>query len=67
MTTVAEGVETDEQLSRLRMEGCAEAQGFLFSPPVPGPGVPEMLAAVNDLVSVPAKAARIDSLTEAAA
>jgi EAL domain-containing protein (putative c-di-GMP-specific phosphodiesterase class I) len=31
---VAEGVETREQLDILRMLGCDEYQGFLFSPPV---------------------------------
>ena len=35
MTTTAEGVETEEQLRRLRAEGCTEVQGYLFSPPVP--------------------------------
>ncbi len=35
MTSVAEGVETEEQLDRLRSEGCVEAQGFLFSRAVP--------------------------------
>jgi diguanylate cyclase (GGDEF)-like protein/PAS domain S-box-containing protein len=32
---VAEGVETSEQLQFLRIEGCAEVQGFLASPAVP--------------------------------
>ena len=31
MATTAEGVETEEQLERLRREGCSEIQGFLFS------------------------------------
>jgi diguanylate cyclase (GGDEF)-like protein/PAS domain S-box-containing protein len=35
MTSVAEGVETEQQLDRLRAEGCVEAQGFLFSRAVP--------------------------------
>lgn len=30
----AEGVETPDQLARLRSHGCAFAQGYLFSPPV---------------------------------
>ena len=35
MTTVAEGVETERQLTMLRAAGCSEAQGYLFSRPVP--------------------------------
>ena len=31
----AEGVETPGQLAQLRDEGCQEAQGFLFAPPMP--------------------------------
>jgi len=32
---VAEGVETSEQLARLRELGCELAQGFYFAAPVP--------------------------------
>ena len=35
MTTVAEGVETQEQLDYLVREGCDESQGYLHSRPVP--------------------------------
>jgi EAL domain-containing protein (putative c-di-GMP-specific phosphodiesterase class I) len=33
METTAEGVESREQLDRLRDKGCTEAQGYLFSRP----------------------------------
>ena len=33
MATVAEGVETEEQLQQLRAGNCGEAQGYLFSKP----------------------------------
>ncbi len=36
VTTVAEGVETEEQLACITQEGCREVQGFLFGRPVPG-------------------------------
>ena len=44
MATVAEGVETEEQLAKLRVLGCSEAQGYLFSRPVPAAEVPEIIA-----------------------
>src|SRR5262249_22936139 len=34
ITTVAEGVETREQLAQVRACGCTEVQGYLFSKPV---------------------------------
>ena len=35
MQTVAEGIETEEQLMRVRIEGCTEAQGYLTGRPMP--------------------------------
>ena len=35
IATTAEGVETKEQLERVREEGCTEMQGYFFSPPRP--------------------------------
>lgn len=35
LSITAEGVETQEQLDVVRMEGCTEMQGFLFSKPKP--------------------------------
>jgi EAL domain-containing protein (putative c-di-GMP-specific phosphodiesterase class I) len=35
IATVAEGVETEEQLFALRAASCQLAQGYLFSRPVP--------------------------------
>ena len=43
MATCAEGVESEEQLRRLRAEGCEEAQGYYYSTPKPIQGTRELL------------------------
>jgi diguanylate cyclase (GGDEF)-like protein len=48
--TVAEGVESDDQLAVLLELGCDEAQGFLFSPPVTGE---ELVRLVRDHPTLP--------------
>ena len=45
MTTTAEGVETDAQKEYLTALGCDQAQGYLFSRPVPVEQVPAVIAA----------------------
>ncbi|HET7775652.1 MAG TPA: EAL domain-containing protein, partial [Azospira sp.] len=40
MGVIAEGVESQAQLDYLALHQCGEAQGFLFSPPVPAAEVP---------------------------
>jgi diguanylate cyclase (GGDEF)-like protein len=47
MATTAEGVETSDQLARLRAEGCTEVQGYLFSRPRPASDVPELLRSLD--------------------
>jgi diguanylate cyclase (GGDEF)-like protein len=44
MRTVAEGVETCEQLQMLRLIKCDQAQGFLFARPVQAADVPSVIA-----------------------
>ncbi len=43
MRTTAEGVETQEQLDRVRREGCTEVQGYLLSRPSPAGDVAELI------------------------
>ncbi|MDB5646383.1 EAL domain-containing protein, partial [Methylobacterium sp.] len=45
MTTVAEGVETADQMARIRAEGCTDVQGYLISKPVPAAEVLTFLSA----------------------
>jgi diguanylate cyclase (GGDEF)-like protein len=46
MTTVAEGVETEDQMRRIRAEGCTDVQGYLVSRPIPAEA---LLALFTDL------------------
>jgi diguanylate cyclase (GGDEF)-like protein/PAS domain S-box-containing protein len=43
MKTIAEGVETERQLTMYRQKGCDEIQGFYFSKPVPAEEFTELL------------------------
>jgi diguanylate cyclase (GGDEF)-like protein/PAS domain S-box-containing protein len=44
IATTAEGVETIEQLHKVRLEGCTEVQGYYFSAPQPGDALREFFA-----------------------
>jgi EAL domain-containing protein (putative c-di-GMP-specific phosphodiesterase class I)/CheY-like chemotaxis protein len=44
---IAEGVETEAEMSFLRAHDCDEIQGYLFSPPVPAPVFEKLLGKGN--------------------
>jgi len=48
MITTAEGVETEEQMRCLNLEGCIEVQGYLYSRPVPADEIAGGLASLNN-------------------
>ena len=48
MITTAEGVETEEQMRCLNLEGCIEVQGYLYSRPVPADEIVGVLASLDD-------------------
>ena len=50
LSVVAEGVETEEQLSHLRLLGCARVQGYLFSRAQPAKEIGQFL---DQLLAVP--------------
>lgn len=47
MHVMAEGVETDEQAEFLQANGCGNAQGYLFSKPVPAEQIEKLLEQEN--------------------
>jgi diguanylate cyclase (GGDEF)-like protein len=47
ITTTAEGVETEEQVRRLNLEGCVEVQGYFYSKPVPADEIIEVLRTIS--------------------
>jgi len=48
MTTTAEGVETEQQRDLLRALGCAEMQGYLFSPAKPAAEIGPLLISYRE-------------------
>jgi len=48
LKTVAEGIETSDQLARLQEEGCDAGQGFYFSRPLESADAGQFLAGAND-------------------
>jgi diguanylate cyclase (GGDEF)-like protein len=51
ITTTAEGVETEEQMRCLNLEGCIEVQGYLYSKPVPANEIIELLGSLASRAS----------------
>ena len=43
VSAIAEGIETAEQLARLRELNCAYGQGYFFSPPLPSQAAEELI------------------------
>jgi len=54
ISTTAEGVETKDQLDRLRAEGCTEVQGYFFSAARPATDVQELLLKFGRKASIAA-------------
>ena len=52
ITTIAEGVETLEQLNKLRDKGCTEVQGYFFSPPRPANELPLLIGRLQHIDEV---------------
>ena len=48
LRSIAEGVETDSQLDRLRELGCDQAQGYLFARPMAASEITAAIQRLND-------------------
>ncbi len=53
LQTIAEGVETQEQLDVLRAKGCGEIQGYFFSKPLPAQECEQFLRAHRPAAVLP--------------
>lgn len=51
MTTVAKGVETEEQMARITADGCTDVQGYLISRPMPPEQIGEFLSSRNEFIA----------------
>jgi diguanylate cyclase (GGDEF)-like protein len=56
MTTIAEGVETEAQLARVRADGCTDAQGYLISRPLAPELIDEFLRSRTESATAPVTA-----------
>ena len=49
LPTTAEGIEREEEIPLLRLAGCHQFQGYLFSKPVPAAAITEVLLGRQEL------------------
>jgi len=56
VNVVAEGVETDEQLVRLKSQGVSTVQGFLLSEPIPASEIGDFLSANDERLALKKRA-----------
>jgi len=62
MDVIAEGVETLEQLTKLRTLGCEQGQGFFFSRPISARDAENLLIDTKPLGPIPEYYKMADSL-----
>jgi EAL domain-containing protein (putative c-di-GMP-specific phosphodiesterase class I) len=58
LSLTAEGIETEQQLAKLRTLGCDRGQGYYFARPLPADEVRALLAPLPERIEVPASRRR---------
>ena len=66
MEIIAEGVETFEQVVRLRELGVRAAQGYVFAPPLPGSAFLQLVEAIDPIKRAAGQAGDADAPSEPA-
>ena len=64
MDVTAEGVETLEQVTKLRTFGCAKGQGFFFSRPVSSADAERLLQQSTPLATMPSSFDNVESIMD---
>ncbi|HSP64185.1 MAG TPA: EAL domain-containing protein [Pyrinomonadaceae bacterium] len=64
MDVVAEGVETLEQVTKLRTFGCEKGQGFFFSRPIPADKAESLLNETAPMIAKPQSFNNVESLMD---
>jgi diguanylate cyclase (GGDEF)-like protein/PAS domain S-box-containing protein len=64
MDVVAEGVETLEQVTKLRTFGCKKGQGFFFSRPLPAEALESLLNQTEPMIAKPHSFDNVESLMD---
>ena len=64
MDVTAEGVETLEQVTKLRTFGCARGQGFFFSRAIPAQDAEKLLRETVPLVSISQSFGNVESIMD---
>jgi EAL domain-containing protein (putative c-di-GMP-specific phosphodiesterase class I) len=58
LSLTAEGIETEQQLAKLRTLGCDRGQGYYFARPLPANEVTALLAPLSERIEIPASRRR---------
>ena len=58
--TLAEGIESADQLTRLQEDGCSSVQGFFFGKPVPADQLREIISRLHTHSQIPTKSKPVE-------